>query len=112
MRRIIDALRQTLAAPKSGADLLTSVKARIDELADAEVDQLEAAQLAMRSTKAVVSADIERFERRQLTQPPSTAALEWLTSMLKRYEAWLTRLSPPQQILRNRTFFEHAAEIQ
>jgi hypothetical protein len=64
-----------------------SVKARIDELADAETDQLEAAQLAMRSTKAAVRAYIERFERRQLTQPSSTAALAWLTSMLKRNEA-------------------------
>jgi hypothetical protein len=95
LRRIIDALRQTLAEPNSAAELLASVKTRIDELADAEADQLEAAQLAMRSTKAVVRADIERFERRQSTQSSSTAALEWLTSVLKRYETWLTRLSPP-----------------
>jgi hypothetical protein len=95
LRRIIDALRQTLAEPNSATDLLASVKARIDELADAEADQLEAAQMTMRSTKAAVRADIERFERRQLTQPSSTPPLEWLTSMLKRYEAWLTRVSPP-----------------
>lgn len=95
LRRIVDALRHTLAEPDSGRELLTSARDRIDALADAEADQLDAAQLAMRSTKAVIRADIERFERSQSTQPSSTAALAWLTSMLRRYEAWLTRLSPP-----------------
>jgi hypothetical protein len=95
LRRIIDALRQTLAEPNSGRELLASARARIDALADTEADQLDAAKLAMRSTKAVVRADIERFERGQSTQSSSTAALEWLTPMLRRYEAWLTRLSPP-----------------
>lgn len=95
LRRIIDALRQTLAEPNSGRERLASARARIDALADTEADQLDAAKLAMRSTKAVVRADIERFERGQSTQSSSTAALEWLTSMLRRYEAWLTRLSPP-----------------
>jgi hypothetical protein len=95
LRRIIDALRQTLAEPNTGRALLASARARIDALADAEADQLEAAQLAMRSTKTVVRADIDRFERNRSTGPSSAAAREWLTSMLRRYEAWLTRLSPP-----------------
>lgn len=93
LRRIIDALRRTLAESGSGRDLLASASARIEALADAEPDQLDAAKLAMLGTKASVRADIERFGRSQPT--PSTGAREWLTSMLRRYEAWLTRLSPP-----------------
>jgi hypothetical protein len=95
LRRIVDALRQTLAEHGSGADLLASAAARIDGLADAEADQLEAAQLAMRGTKAAARADIARFARDQRTPADATAVNKWLTSMLKRYEAWLARLSPP-----------------
>jgi len=95
LRRIIDALRRTLAEPSSGLELLVSARKRIDALTDAEPDQLDAAKLAMRSTKAVVRADIARFERDQSTQPTTSAVVEWLTSLLRRYEAWLTRLSPP-----------------
>jgi len=95
LRRIVDALKRTLEEPTSGLELLASARKRIDALTDAEADQLDAAKLAMRSTKAAVRADIARFERDQSTQPPPSAAIEWLTSLLKRYEAWLARLSPP-----------------
>jgi hypothetical protein len=95
LRRIIDALRRTLAEPGSGPELLASARKRIDALTDAEADQLDAAKVAMRSTKAVIRADIARFERDQSTGRPTSAVTEWLTSLLRRYEAWLTRLSPP-----------------
>jgi hypothetical protein len=95
LRRIVGALREILAAPYSDQQPLASVRARIDQLADAEADQLDAAKLAMQSTKAVVRADIDRFARSKSTQQSSNAAREWLKSMLRRYEAWLQRLSPP-----------------
>jgi hypothetical protein len=60
-------------------------------LADVEADQLEAPQLARRSTEAVVCADIDPFERSQSTQPSATADIEWLTAMLWRCEACLTQ---------------------
>ena len=56
---------------------------------------LDAVKLAMRSTKAVARADIARFERDQSAQAPASTVTEWLTSLLRRYQAWLTRLSPP-----------------
>jgi hypothetical protein len=94
LRRIVDALRETLVGPATGVDLLASARRRTDALKDAETDQLQAAKLAMRGTKAVVRADIARFERDQ-AQAPTSAVREWLTSVLRRYEAWLARLSPP-----------------
>jgi hypothetical protein len=94
LRRIIDELRRTLAGPSAGPGLLAAARNRIDALTDAEPDQLDAAKRAMRSTKAVVRADIARFERDQATRSGS-AVTEWLTSLLRRYEAWLARLSPP-----------------
>jgi hypothetical protein len=94
LRRIVDVLTRTLAQPRSGPEMLALAKTRIDALVDAEPDQLDAAKQAMQSTKAVVRADIARFERDQSSQP-STSVVEWLTSLLSRYQAWLTRLSPP-----------------
>jgi hypothetical protein len=93
LRRVIEALRRTLAEPGSGRELLASASRGIEALADAEPDQLDAAKQAMRGIKSVVSADIARFERDQSTR--STSARRWLTSQLGRYEAWLKRLSPP-----------------
>jgi hypothetical protein len=95
LRRIIEALKRTLAEPGSGPELLASARDRIDALTDAEADQLDAAKVAMRSTKAVVRADISRFDRNQSTRQSTRAVIEWLTVLLRRYEAWLTRLSPP-----------------
>jgi hypothetical protein len=94
LRRIVDALKQTLAQPGSSQELLASARTRIDALTDAEPDQLDAAKAAMRGLKAVVLADIRRFERDQSTRP-ARAVVDWLTSLLGRYEAWLRRLSPP-----------------
>jgi hypothetical protein len=94
LRRIVDVLTRTLAQPRSGREMLALAKTRIDALVDAEPDQLDAAKQAMQSTKAVVRADIARFERDQSSRP-STSVVEWLTSLLSRYQAWLTRLSPP-----------------
>jgi hypothetical protein len=52
--------------------------------------------MAMRSTKAVVRADMARFERdRDQSALSSRTVREWLTALLARYEAWLTHLSPP-----------------
>ena len=94
LRRIVDELRGTLAGPGAGLELLAAARTRIDALADAEPDQLDAAKLAMRRTKAVIRADIARFERDHSTDPASDVS-EWLASLLKRYEEWLGRLSPP-----------------
>jgi hypothetical protein len=95
LRRIVEALRQTLEEHGSGSELLASAAARIEHLADAEADQLEAAQLAMRGTKAAARADIARFARDQRTAADTTAVTKWLKSMLTRYERWLARLTPP-----------------
>ena len=96
LRRIMDALRGALAEPTSGRELFLSARSRIDALPEAEPDQLEAAKMAMRSTKAVARADIARFERdRGQAALSSRTVREWLTALLARYEAWLTRLSPP-----------------
>ena len=94
LRRIVEALRRTLAEPDSGLELLASARMGIDALADAEPDQLDAAKLAMQSIKAVVQADIARFERDQ-SAGSMRAVRTWLTSQLGRYEAWLRLLSPP-----------------
>jgi hypothetical protein len=94
LRRIVEALKQTLAEPGSSLERLASARRRIDALADAEPDQLDAAKLAMQNIKAVVMADIARFERDRSTRPTS-AVTTWLTSQLGRYDAWLRRLSPP-----------------
>jgi len=94
LRRIVDALRAALAEPSSGFGVLASAKNRIDVLTDAEPDQLDAAKLAMRSTKASVRADIARFERDH-SMSSDGAVRDWLTSLFRRYEAWLTRLLPP-----------------
>ena len=94
LRRVINALKRTLAEPSSGLELVRSARANIDALTDAEPDQLDAAKRAMRGTKGVVRGDLARFERDTSTAPTSVAR-EWLTSLLERYEAWLTRLSPP-----------------
>ncbi|PYR21200.1 MAG: hypothetical protein DMF94_08900 [Acidobacteria bacterium] len=94
LRRIVDALRAAFAEPSSGFGVLASAKNRIDVLTDAEPDQVDAAKLAMQSTKASVRADIARFERDH-SMSSDGVVRDWLTSLLRRYEAWLTRLSPP-----------------
>jgi hypothetical protein len=43
LRRIVDALRTTLAEPRAEYELLATVKRRLDALPDAEVDQLQGA---------------------------------------------------------------------
>ena len=93
LRRIVDALRATIAEQDPGVDLLAAAKLRLESLADAEPDQLQLAKSAMRSTKAIVSADIVRFERQRTTPRPDVR--QWLTALLARYETWLARLSPP-----------------
>jgi hypothetical protein len=95
LRRIVEVLTRTLSEPRSSVDRLALARARIDALTDEEPDQLNAAKAAMRNTKAVVRADIARFARDQSSQRSATAVVEWLTSLLSRYQAWLARLSPP-----------------
>jgi len=96
LRRVIEALRAAVTDSGTGAELLVAARTRIDALPDAEPDQLEAAKMAMHTTKAVVSADLARFTRQRLESGHSQIdEREWLIAMLKRYEGWLTRLSPP-----------------
>jgi hypothetical protein len=47
----------------------------------------------MRSTRAIVTADIARFERQRTMSRLDVR--QWLTALLARYETWLGRLSPP-----------------
>jgi hypothetical protein len=94
LRRIIEALRDASTERRSGIELLAAVRSRIDLLADAEGDQLEAAQIAMRGMKAIVVSDVVRFEHTPSAMSDS-AVREWVTLLLQRYESWLARLSPP-----------------
>jgi hypothetical protein len=94
LRRIVDAFQRALDERGSDLERLASARTRIDALVDAEPDQLEAAKQSMRALKAVVRADIARFERDRPARPAGDATA-WLTSQLARYESWLGRLSPP-----------------
>jgi len=94
LRRIVDAVRAVLAEQTAGAGLLASAKSRISSLHDAEPDQLDAAKLAMRSTKATVTEDIARFERDN-AMVSDAVVRKWMATLLNRYEEWLRRLSPP-----------------
>ena len=94
LRRIVDALQAALADRSPTGDLLASARLRIGQLPDAEPDQLTRAKMAMAATKATVQADIDRFASKQ-APVSNDAAAKWLTAMLTRYQAWLTRLSPP-----------------
>lgn len=94
LRRIIDALQAGLAGASPTGDVLALARLRIDRLPEAELDQLPEARKAMAATKATVQADLVRFASKQ--GPMSNdAAAKWLTAMRTRYQAWLTRLSPP-----------------
>jgi hypothetical protein len=94
LRRIVEALRQTLNTPGSGHERLAALRSRIDALPAAEPDQLAGAQQAMRATKAAVLADIRRFEHDGSAVDDSSAVSEWLAHTLRRCEAWLKRVSP------------------
>lgn len=90
--RVMDAFREALNRPGSGSETVTALKERIAALPDAEPNQLPTAQEAMRSFKAAVLGDIRRFQTG--THPWGvTAAREWLTLTLQRYEAWSARLA-------------------
>jgi hypothetical protein len=94
LQRIVEALRETLKTPGSGNDRLAALRSRIDALPGAEPDQLAGAQRAMRATKAAALADIGRFESDGSAVDGSSAVTDWLAYTLKRYEAWLKRVSP------------------
>ena len=94
LQRIVDALRQTLNAPGSGQELLAALRSRILALPAAEPDQLAGAQYAMRDTRAAALADIRRFENDRSAGHGASAVTEWLAYTLRRYEAWLKRVSP------------------
>jgi hypothetical protein len=94
LQRIVDALRQTLDTPGSGNDLLAALRSRMDALPGAEPDQLAGAQRAMRATKAAALADIRRFASDRSAVTGSSAVTSWLAYTLRRYEAWLKRVSP------------------
>jgi hypothetical protein len=95
LRRIVDILTRTLAEQTSGEAMLKSVRRQIDALPDAEPDQLAEAGRAMRGMKQAARDEIARFERSHSIEPPSSAVVEWMKSVLARYQAELTRLSPP-----------------
>ena len=94
LRRIIDLFRQTLNAAGSGNERLAALRASIDALPAAEPDQLAGAQEAMRATRVAALEDIKRFEHDRVQVESPKAVTEWLTYTLKRYEAWLKRVSP------------------
>jgi hypothetical protein len=96
LRRIVEALRQTLTAPGSGPELLAAATNRIGSLPDAEPDQLEAAKAAMRSTRAVALAELTRLAHDHAPPADAGGIADRLKSMLARYEEWLTRLTPPR----------------
>jgi hypothetical protein len=93
LRRVIETLRSVLAESSSRMDPLSTAIQRIDRLTDAEPDQLPAARLAMRSTKRTIRADLTWLLENGST--PIDDARKRMTSLLRRYEAWLARLSPP-----------------
>ena len=95
LRRIVDALRQTLAEPGSGPERLAAATSRIGSLPDAEPDQLEAAKAAMRTTRAAALADLARLAHDHAPPADAGAVVDRLRAMLARYEGWLARLSPP-----------------
>ncbi len=95
LRRIVEALRQTLAEPGSGLERLAAATSRIGSLPDAEPDQLEAAKAAMRTTRAAALADLARLAHDHAPPADASAVVDRLKSMLARYEGWLARLSPP-----------------
>ena len=94
LRRIVEALRQTLAEPGAGAELLPAATSRIGSLPDAEPDQLEAAKAAMRMTRAAALADLARLAHDQAPPADAGAVVDSLKAMLARYEGWLARLTP------------------
>jgi hypothetical protein len=94
LRRIVDALRQTLAAPGSGPELLAAATNGIGSLPAAEPDQLEAAKAAMRSTRAAALADLARLAHDHAPPADTVAVVDTLKAMLARYEASLARLTP------------------
>jgi len=86
--RVIDALNRVLR--ESSLYLFVTARQRIEHLPDAEPDQVDAAQLGMLAVKTTVRGDLARF-----TSGSDNEARDWLTLLVKRYEAWLGRLSPP-----------------
>jgi hypothetical protein len=95
LRRVVGALRETLATSSPGPELVARAAARLASLPDAEPDQLEAAASAMRTIKTAALADVARVARAPGAATDTGAVVEQLTAVLRRYEAWLTRLSPP-----------------
>jgi len=95
LRRIVDALQQALAGAGSSVELLAAATGRIDALPDAEPDQLQAAQVAMRNLKTAARADLARLAQQHATPADAGAVGAGLRAVLARYEAWLARLSPP-----------------
>ena len=88
-------MRQTLAEPGSGPELLAAATSRIGALPDAEPDQLEAAKAAMRTARAAALADLARLAHDHAPPADAGAVADRLRAMLARYEGWLARLSPP-----------------
>jgi len=95
LQRIVGALRQALGESGSGPELLAAATTRIRTLPDAEPDQLEAAQTAMRTAKAAALADLGRLARDHAPPADAGGVVDRLESMTARYEEWLAHLSPP-----------------
>jgi len=95
LQRIVGALRQALGEAGSGPELLAAATTRIRTLPDAEPDQLEAAQTAMRTAKAAALADLGRLARDHAPPADAGGVVDRLESMTARYEEWLAHLSPP-----------------
>ena len=89
--RAVEILRQSLASPSSGQELLVNVRRRFDALA-IDPDRLPATRTAMLATKRVLLADVNRFESDQSVLHDDTTVREWIAYTIARYEDWLKRL--------------------
>ena len=92
LRRVLDALNKALTETSSG--VLATARQRIEHLPDSEPEQVEAARIEMHSIKAIVRDDLGRF-RRTNALVSDNETRDWLTMLVKRYESWLVRISPP-----------------
>jgi hypothetical protein len=91
--RGLDVLRQALASPSNGAQLLAEVRQHLATL-PIDSDRLPATQQAMRATRRLLLDDLNRFDKVQTVRPDAEAARLWIANAIRRYESWIKRLSP------------------
>jgi hypothetical protein len=94
LQRIVAALRRVRDRSGTAPDLLAALAAAISSLPQSEPEQLPAARAAMEETRRVLLSDVARFEQSGVGQS-NAAVIDWFAALTRRYEAWLTRVSPP-----------------